>query len=82
MDQEKVRTVRETLDALEERLLTRTPKAADRSPDTLSEEIEALNEALELKMKLSLAWLLRPTASSPPARAAHCENCYGFIVSR
>lgn len=54
MDQEKVREVRTALDALEEKLLIRIPRAADRSPDTLSEEIEALKEVLELKTKLSL----------------------------
>jgi len=55
VDKAKVREVSEALDALEEKLLNRIPKAADRSPDTLSEEIEALNELLELKMKLALA---------------------------
>ena len=55
MDKEKVRQVTKALDKLEEKLLTRIPRAADRSPDTLSEEIEALNDVLELKMKLALA---------------------------
>jgi len=54
LDQEKVREVRKALDALEEKLLNRLPKAADRSPDTFGEEIEALNEVLELKTKLAL----------------------------
>jgi hypothetical protein len=55
MDKEKVREVTKALDKLEEKLLTRLARAADRSPDTFSEEIEALNEVLELKTKLALA---------------------------
>ena len=55
LDKEKVRRVASTIDALEEKLLTRIPKAADRSPDTLSEEIEALNTLLELRTKLALS---------------------------
>lgn len=55
MDKEKARQVTKALEKIEEKLLIRIPIAADRSPDTLSEEIEALNEVLELKMKLSLA---------------------------
>jgi hypothetical protein len=55
LDKEKVREVTKALDKLEEKLLTRIPRAADRSPDTFSEEIEALNEVLELKTKLALA---------------------------
>jgi len=54
VDQEKVREVRKALDALEEKLLSRIPRAADRSPDTFSEEIEALDKVLDLKMKLAL----------------------------
>jgi len=54
MDQEEIRKVRKALDALEEKLLIRIPRAADRSPETLSEEIEALNEVLELKTNLAL----------------------------
>ena len=54
MDEEKVREVWKALDALEEKLLSRIPRAADLSPDTFSEEIEALNEVLELKTKLAL----------------------------
>lgn len=53
MDPAKAREIGKALDALEEKLLNRIPRAAERSPETLSEE--ALNEALELKMKLSLA---------------------------
>ena len=55
MDKEKVREVTKALDKLEEKLLTRLPRVADRSPDTFSEEIEALNEVLELKKNLALA---------------------------
>jgi hypothetical protein len=54
VDKEKVRQVRKALDKLEEKLLIRLPRAADRSPDTLGEEIEALNQVLELKTKLAL----------------------------
>jgi hypothetical protein len=55
VDKEKVREVTKALDKLEEKLLTRLPRAADRSPDTFSEEIEALNEVLELKKNPALA---------------------------
>ena len=55
MDKEKVREVTKALDKLQENLLNRLPKAADRSPDTFGEEIEALNEVLQLKTKLALA---------------------------
>ena len=55
MDKEKVREVTKALDILEEKLLIRIPRAADLSPETFSEEIEALNEVLELKTKLALA---------------------------
>ena len=55
MDKAQVREVQKALDKLEETLLSRIPRAADHSPDTLSEEIEALNEVLELKTKLALA---------------------------
>lgn len=54
MDKEKAREVTEALDELAEALLNRIPKAAVRSPDTFSEEIEALNAVLELKSKLAL----------------------------
>ncbi len=54
MDQEKVREVRKALDALEEKLLTRVPRAADLSPDTFSDEIESLNEVLDLKTRLAI----------------------------
>jgi hypothetical protein len=54
VDPAKAREIGKALDALEEKLLNRIPRAAERSPETLSEE--AFNEVLELKMKLSLAW--------------------------
>jgi hypothetical protein len=54
LDKEKVREVTKALDKLEEQLLNRLPRAADLSPETFSEEIEALNEVLELKSKLAL----------------------------
>jgi len=60
VDKEKVSEVTKALDKLEEKLLTRLPRAADRSPDTFSEEIEAPNEVLELKTKLALAQKLEP----------------------
>jgi hypothetical protein len=55
VDKEEVREVTKALDKLEENLLIRIPKAADRSPDTFFEEVEALKEVLELKTKLALA---------------------------
>ena len=55
MDPAKAREIGKALDAVEEKLLDRIPRAAERSQETLSEEIEAPNEVLELKMKLSLA---------------------------
>jgi hypothetical protein len=54
LDKEKVREVTKALDKLEEQLLNRLPRAAALSPETFSEEIEALNEVLELKTKLAL----------------------------
>ena len=55
MDKEKVREVTKALDTLEEKLLTRLPRAADRSPDPFSEEPDPLNEVLGLKTNLALA---------------------------
>jgi hypothetical protein len=54
LDKEKIRQVTKALDKLEENLLNRLPRAADLSPETFSEEIEALNEVLELKTKLAI----------------------------
>ena len=54
MDKEKAREVTKTLEKLQEALLNRIPRATELSPDTVSEEIEALNELLDLKSKLAL----------------------------
>ncbi len=55
MDSEKaedIGKIKEILERLEKALLSRIPSVADRSPDTLYEELEMLNVLLELKMKL------------------------------
>jgi hypothetical protein len=54
MDKAEIRAAQETLEDLQETLVSRIPRAASRSPDTLLEEIEALNLVIELRMRLSV----------------------------
>ncbi len=52
MDSEAARQVREVLEDLENQILRRIPMAADRSPETLMDEIEALDIVMDLESKL------------------------------
>ena len=53
MDKPEVQAVRETLESLQKRLLTRIPRAAEKSPDLVLDDIEALRNVLELKADLA-----------------------------
>ena len=52
MDSETVRQVKEVLEDLENGLVARIPRARDRSPETLMDEIEAQDLVLDLKSRL------------------------------
>ncbi|MDV3277806.1 MAG: hypothetical protein LYZ69_04980 [Nitrososphaerales archaeon] len=52
MDPETARRAREILEDLGDTILRRIPRVRDRSPETLMEEIEALDIVLDLKSKL------------------------------
>ena len=54
MDRAQVEAVEATLETLQENLLRRIPRAAEKSPDFVFEDLEALDVVLDLKMKLGL----------------------------
>ena len=54
VDRAQVKAVEATLETLEENLLRRIPIAAEKSPNLVFEELEALDLVLDLKMKLGL----------------------------
>lgn len=54
MDRAEVKAVKETLESLQKRLLARIPRAAEKSPDLVLDDIEALKNVLELKADLDL----------------------------
>jgi hypothetical protein len=52
LDKAEVKAVQDTLEALQKKLLKRIPRAAEKSPDLVLDDIEALRNVLELKMDL------------------------------
>ena len=53
MDKAEVKAVHDTLDTLQERLLKRIPRAAEKSPDLVLDDIEAPRNVLGLKRDLT-----------------------------
>jgi predicted KAP-like P-loop ATPase len=53
LDSEAFSKVEDVLEDLEEKLLKRIPEARHRSPETLIDEIEALDIVLDLESRLS-----------------------------